>query len=73
MHLNLGHGSSDKLIHLQPELSGVGLGFGVERPVITDMLVLAGNLTAVTSIALGNAYNKSLHLFSASFHPSIEA
>ena len=51
MHLNLGHSSPDKLVQLQPELSGVRLRLGIRGPVVSNMLVLAGNLTTITSVA----------------------
>jgi len=51
MHLDLGYSTSDELVLLQPEMSCVWLGFGIRCPVISHMLVLAGNLTAVAAIA----------------------
>jgi hypothetical protein len=63
VHLDLGHGSPDILIQLQPELAGVRLGLGVRGPVVGDMLIFAGDLAAVTSIADGYINNESLHFF----------
>jgi hypothetical protein len=51
VHLNLGRSSPDKFVHLQPELSSVWLRLGIGCPVIADMLILAGNLAAITSVA----------------------
>jgi hypothetical protein len=50
VHLDLGHGSPDELVLFQPELPGVWLRLGIGCPVIADMLVLAGNLAALTSV-----------------------
>jgi len=50
VHLDLGHGASDELILLQPELSCVWLGLGIRSPVISHMLVLTGYLAAVAAI-----------------------
>jgi len=73
VHLDLGHGSPDVLIQLQPELASVWLGPGVGCPVVGDMLIFAGDLTAVTSIADGYVNNESLHfLFCPSFDSGIE-
>jgi hypothetical protein len=51
VHINLWYSFSNELILLQPELPGVWLGLGVECPVVSDILILEGNLAAVTSIA----------------------
>src|SRR4030043_1574107 len=76
MHLDLGYGASDKLILLQPELTCVWLRLGIRSPVISHMLVLAGNLTAVAAITSGDVDNESLcHFLFTSFfdNPGIEA
>ncbi len=41
-----------KLIHFQLKRPGVWLKLGIGRPIVTNMLILAGNLAAITSSAL---------------------
>jgi len=60
VHLDLGDRPPDVLIQLQPELTGIRLGFGIRGPVIGDMLILAGDLTAVTAITDTDIMDKDL-------------
>jgi hypothetical protein len=54
-------------------MAGVWLGPGVGCPVISDMLIFAGDLAAVTSIADRHINNESLHfLVYASFNAGAE-
>jgi hypothetical protein len=50
VHFNLGHGTADVFSKSHPELAGIRLWFGIGCPVVTDMLILAGNLAVVTAI-----------------------
>jgi len=59
--LDLGYGTPDELVLLEPELSGVGLWFGIRGPVVADMFVLAGDLAAVAAVADSDIDNESLH------------
>ena len=52
MHLYLGHCTPYILMKLQPELTRVRLGFGIWRPVVAAVLVLAGNLAGITPVTL---------------------
>ena len=73
VHLHLGHCASDKLVLFQPELTGIRLRFGIGCPVIGDMLILAGNLAAVTTITDSNINDKYFHVYVTSFFdPGIE-
>jgi hypothetical protein len=49
-HFDFRNLAADIVIDLVPELSGVGLRLGNGRPVVSDMFVLAGDLTVVASI-----------------------
>jgi hypothetical protein len=60
-HLDLRHLAPDNILYLHPELAGVRLGLGYRRPVIPDMLILAGYLTVVASIAFRDINYKRLH------------
>jgi hypothetical protein len=48
---NSGYLTPDFFIQLQPELSGFRLGLGIRSPIINYMLVFAGNLAVITTIA----------------------
>lgn len=58
VHLHLRHRSPDKLILFYPELTCIGLRFGIGCPVIGDMLILTGNLAAMTTVTEGNINDK---------------
>ena len=46
------HSAPDVLVQLQPELTGIRLGFNVSRvPIVTDMIVSTGDLAAVAAAA----------------------
>jgi hypothetical protein len=51
-HFDFGNGSSRDIRYLIPELPDNRLGLRVGHPVVADVLVLASNLTVVTSVAL---------------------
>ena len=70
MHFDLGNRAPDIFIEFQPELPGVRLGLGVGRPVVAYMLVLAGYLAGVASVANPDIYDKYLHY---SIPPSTQA
>jgi hypothetical protein len=40
-----------RFLHAEPELTGIWLGFGIGGPVVADMFVFTGNLTAVAAVA----------------------
>ena len=61
MHLDLGHRAADVLVQFQPELAGVGLGLGDRRPIVANMLVLAGNLATVAAVTNIYIDNKGFH------------
>src|SRR3974377_735618 len=46
---------------MHPEMSRVGLGFRVGRPVIVHMLILASDLAVETAIAFGNVNHHYFH------------
>jgi hypothetical protein len=48
---HLWYGPSDRFLYAYPELTGIRLGFGIGGPVVACMLVFAGYLTAVASVA----------------------
>ena len=50
--LHLGDAALHVLIHLQPELADLRLGLGVGRPVVSRVLILAGQLAVVAAAAL---------------------
>ena len=52
-HLHLGHGATDALGELEPELADVGLWFGDGGPVVGHVLVFADDLAVVAAVALG--------------------
>jgi hypothetical protein len=56
-HPYLRRRSPDHIGHLVPEVAGIRLRFGIGRPVNADVLILAGNLAVVTTVALINIYN----------------
>jgi hypothetical protein len=58
VHFYLGHRAADELILFHPELAGVRLRFGVGRPVVADMFVLAGNLATIATITNANVDDK---------------
>ena len=58
---HLGHGSLNDVGNLHPELAGIGLWLGDGRPVIADVLVLAGDLTVVAAVAFVNVNYQSFH------------
>jgi hypothetical protein len=51
-HPYLGHRALDDVSDFHPELADIRLGLGNRRPVVADMLVLAGDLAVVTTVAL---------------------
>ena len=59
--LYLGHGPSDLFVHLHPELPCVRLRFRVRRPVVPNVLVFAGDLTVVTTVALCYVDDERFH------------
>ncbi len=60
-HLDLGYAAAFALDEFHPEVSGVGLGFGIGRPVVADVLVLAGDLAVVTTVAFGYVNYEGFH------------
>ena len=52
-YLDLGHLAPNGFGKTDPELAGIGLGFGVGAPVVAHMFVLAGDLAAVAAVADG--------------------
>ena len=56
---------SDNILDLHPELAGIRLRFGDGSPVIADMLILAGYLAVVASVASGDIDNKYFHYFAS--------
>src|SRR5450759_3342295 len=50
-HLDLGHLTAHVVVHPVPELPRVGLRLGDGRPVVADVLVLAGHLAVVAAVA----------------------
>ena len=56
--LHLGNSTPYPLGKFKPELSGIGLGFCYRGPVITNMLILAYDLTGMASVTLLNIYYK---------------
>jgi hypothetical protein len=52
-HLYLWDLTPDVLVDTDPELSGVGLGFGIGGPIVGDVFILAAYLTTITAVADG--------------------
>jgi hypothetical protein len=50
-HFDFGHLAAHQLGHTDPELARVRLGLGIRAPVVGHMLVLAGDLAAVATVA----------------------
>jgi hypothetical protein len=50
-HFDAGHLASDGLCHLQPELTDLGLRFGIRGPIIGTMLIFTGNLAVIAAVA----------------------
>jgi hypothetical protein len=50
-HLNLRTVTPDILVHLAPELAGVGLGFGIGHPVIAAVFIFTRNLAGIAAHA----------------------
>jgi hypothetical protein len=48
-HLHLRTIAPDILVHLAPELAGVGLGFGIGHPVVSAVFIFTRNLAGITA------------------------
>jgi hypothetical protein len=61
MHFDLGDGPPDMLGQLDPELASLRLRFSIRRPIVADMLVLAGDLAAITTVTDRDVTDEDLH------------
>jgi hypothetical protein len=51
MDFNLGDGTANVFLKLAPELPDLGLGLRVGRPVVSDVLILTGQLAVEAAVA----------------------
>lgn len=58
--LYLGDLPADPFLDARPELTRVGLGFRIGKPLVIDVLVLAGQLAVAATVALGGVKEKVL-------------
>jgi len=52
-HFHLWDLAPDVFVDTDPELSGVGLGFGVGGPIVGDVFIFAAYLTTIAAVADG--------------------
>ncbi len=62
VHFDLGDRAVNMFVYVYPKLPDIRLGFCIRQPVVAAVLILAGNLTVVTSAASGYSITKTLDI-----------